>query len=169
MWDAIETAPSSAYASAMATQKKPSSVGKKPAATKKAAPAKPAAKKAASKAPASSGGSVVPAFLKTLQPWQAELVQGVEALVLKAAPGTTSVTKWSHPVFERNGHPFALVKASSKHVLFGFWGGKELVLKDPKGLLEGESLRHVKLIKPEDLNRPELAGFIKEALAFNGA
>lgn len=135
------------------------------------APSKTAPKKAPATrkkpAPILALGSPMAAYEKKLTPWQLDLVQGADALVKKLAPGAVAVIKWGHPVYERNGKPFALVRAAAKHVLFGFWGTVEL--DDPNGLLEGDSLRHLKLKKPADLAVPDLARFIKASIKANGA
>lgn len=53
----------------------------------------------------------------------------------------------------------------SKHVNLGIWGGADL--PDPAGLLEGsgKAHRHVKVRRPDELERPELRALMVEALA----
>jgi hypothetical protein len=144
----------------------------KKAPPKKAAPAKSTAKRPAPKKSASSssapssaaGGSVIEAYARKFPKWAA-IVQAVEALVQKQQPDASAVMKWSHPVFVTADKPFALVRVLGKHVLFGFWGG--LDLDDPKHLLEGVALKHVKLYSLKDLDEPELARFVRDAVKLN--
>jgi len=158
----------------------------KPAA-KKAAATKPAAKKAAAKKPVAKktttsttttakktafpkkedAAASVADYIAGLLPWQREIVVAVEALLKREAPKFTGSIKWGHPVYEQNGKPFALTRAAAKHVLFGFWG-KEAP-PDPRGLLEGESLRHVKLKTVQDVAQPGLVEILRAAIALNKA
>lgn len=132
----------------MATKKKKTATKKAPA---KKTPAKKTAKKATAKKPAtrpakkpastSKAGSVVPEFLKGVPAAQQAVVNAVEAVVLSEVPGATSVIKWGHPVWEKDGKPFALCKALKDYVLLGFWDSKNLVVPGVK--LEGNALKQL--------------------------
>jgi hypothetical protein len=54
-------------------------------------------------------------------------------------------------------------------VSFGFWRGAEL--DDPDGHLEGEGdrMRHLKITGAADLKALPIEGFVKQAIALNGA
>ena len=96
----------------------------------------------------------------------AEVLAQIDAIVRKAAPKATATIKWAQPVYELNG-PFAYMKASSKHVTFGFWRGTEL--SDPKRLLEGdgERMKHVQVASPADVRTTHFAAWVKEAARLN--
>jgi len=96
----------------------------------------------------------------------AEVMTQIDAIVRKAAPKATASIKWAQPVYEHNG-PFAYMKASAKHVTFGFWRGIEL--SDPKRLLEGdgERMKHVKVASPADVRTTQFSAWVKEAVKLN--
>jgi hypothetical protein len=96
----------------------------------------------------------------------AEVLTQIDAIVRKAAPKATATIKWAQPVYELNG-PFAYMKATAKHVTFGFWRGTELT--DPKRLLEGdgERMKHVKVTSPADVRTSQFAAWVKEAVRLN--
>jgi hypothetical protein len=58
---------------------------------------------------------------------------------------------------------FCWLAPFSKHVVFGFYYATEL--PDPAGLLEGTGrlMRHVKIRRPEDLDRPALRDLVVAA------
>ena len=92
----------------------------------------------------------------------------LDTIARKAAPKATATVKWGQPVYEQNG-PVAWMKASAKHVSFGFWRGAQLT--DPKGLLEGsgELMRHIKLGSPADVPKTQIAAWMKEGVKLNEA
>ncbi len=96
----------------------------------------------------------------------AQVLTQIDAIVRKAAPKATATIKWAQPVYELNG-PIAYLKASSKHVTFGFWRGTELA--DPKGLLEGDGdrMKHVKVSSPADVRTAQFTAWVKEAARLN--
>ena len=59
---------------------------------------------------------------------------------------------------------FCYIGAHSEHVNLGLYYGAEIA--DPEGLMEGtgKKLRHVKMRKPEDVNREEIRELIKRSL-----
>ncbi|MDB5221155.1 MAG: hypothetical protein JWO86_9082 [Myxococcaceae bacterium] len=168
----------------MATKKK--SIAKKSAA-KRAAAKKPAAKRTAAKKKAGAKkkastakkpsttkrvspleGASVDEWAKKLTGWQADALAIIRALVTRHAPGATLAMKWGQPVWEHNG-PFAWLRPAAKHVSFGFWRGAEM--NDPEGHLEGEGdrMRHLKMTSAADLKSLPIEGFVKQAVALNGA
>ena len=105
-------------------------------------------------------------YVAGLEEWQAEIVEGVRKVVLKAAPDASEVVKWAQPVYELNG-PFAYIKAFKNNVNFGFWRGIEI--PDPEGILQGsgDKMRHVKLSSLNDIQKEVFEGFVKEAIKLN--
>jgi hypothetical protein len=108
----------------------------------------------------------VEAYIAGLSGWQQDAVALLRAIIKEAAPQAKESIKWAQPVFEANG-PFAYIKAFSNSVNCGFWRGAEL--NDPKALLagEGERMKHIQLRSLEDIKKPELHDFVRQALALN--
>jgi hypothetical protein len=105
-------------------------------------------------------------YVEGLEEWQADIVEGVRRVVLKAAPDTLEVVKWAQPVYESNG-PFAYIKAFKNNVNFGFWRGIDI--PDPDKILQGsgDKMRHVKLTRLNDIQEEVLEVFVKEAIKLN--
>jgi hypothetical protein len=108
----------------------------------------------------------IDAYAKSLGDWRGDVVRELDALVRKAAPGTSGSIKWAQPVYELQG-PFAYVKAFTTAVNFGFWRGADL--SDPDGALEGtgDRMRHVKIRSAEDVDPERFTAWVKEAVALN--
>ena len=108
----------------------------------------------------------VDGYIQGLEPWQAEIVQKVRAIVKKAAPQAQESFKWAQPVYESEG-PFAYIKAFKSAVNFGFWRGVDL--DDARGLLsgDGEKMRHVKLASLDDIDAEQFAAFVHQAVELN--
>ena len=98
--------------------------------------------------------------------WQAEAINSIRQIIREAAPKASESIKWAQPVWEENG-PMMWLKAYKTYVNLGFWRGVELT--DPKGLLEGtgDLMRHVKINSLEDLNKPAITKFAKQAAKLN--
>ena len=98
--------------------------------------------------------------------WQAEAINSIQQIIREAAPKASESIKWAQPVWEENG-PMMWLKAYKTYVNLGFWRGVELT--DPKGLLEGtgDLMRHVKINSLEDLNKPAITKFAKQAAKLN--
>lgn len=113
-------------------------------------------------------GTSVDDWAKKLTGWQADALRIIRALVTRHAPGATLAMKWGQPVWEQNG-PFAWLRPAQKHVSFGFWRGAEM--NDPDGHLEGDGtkMRHLKVTSAADLKSLPIEGFVKQAIALNGA
>jgi hypothetical protein len=105
-------------------------------------------------------------YVEGLEEWQADIVEGVRRVVLKAAPDALEVVKWAQPVYESNG-PFAYIKAFKNNVNFGFWRGIDI--PDPDKILQGsgDKMRHVKLTRLNDIQEEVLEVFVKEAIKLN--
>ena len=105
-------------------------------------------------------------YIAGLEGWKGEVASKVRHIVLEAAPDAKESIKWAQPVYETNG-PFCYMKAFKNSVNFGFWRGVEL--DDPKGLLQGtgDKMRHVKLTGMDDVDKAELAGFVRQAVELN--
>ena len=119
--------------------------------------------------PAASLAAVIAAGLAGKDARLVETVRALRAKVKSLVPGAReTLNPWSMPSFEADG-PFAYFSLAKSHVTFGFLRGT--ALSDPEALLEGtgKNLRHVKLRRPEDVERPALAALIAAAAALNRA
>ena len=99
-----------------------------------------------------------------------ELALGLRAIVLKEAPSACesifrsyALALW-YSFTGRMSESFCYIGVSSNHVNLGFSRGAEL--PDPDGVLEGsgKQMRHIKIRRPEDLERPHLRRFIRESI-----
>jgi hypothetical protein len=91
----------------------------------------------------------------------------LRALVRELVPDVVeTVNPWHMPTFESHG-PMGYFQVGKRHVTFGLL--RATSLPDPHGLLEGtgKDLRHVKLRRIEDLDRPALRELIVAAARLN--
>ncbi len=98
-----------------------------------------------------------------------ELALASRALILDVVPRAVEVV-WPQQKTAGYGtgpkkmtEQFCWLAPYPKHVVFGFYYGTEL--PDPEGLLEGTGrlMRHVKIRRPEDLDRPALRDLVTAA------
>lgn len=98
----------------------------------------------------------------------AELARSACSLIAEHYPGAV-VTVEGNDIGFGSGRGYKglvfTVSPSQRHVTLGFFGGA--ALDDPGGLLEGSGKvhRHVKLHRPDDVQRAELRDLIVAALA----
>jgi hypothetical protein len=105
-------------------------------------------------------------YIEGLPEWQATIAIELRKIVRNAAPEAEERFKWSQPVYEQEG-PFCYFKGFKNSVNFGFWRGVDL--EDPKKLLigSGEKMRHVKITKPEEIDRGAFTNYVKQAVQLN--
>ena len=108
----------------------------------------------------------IEAYAASLPDWGAGVVTAAVETIRAAAPGAVGSIKWAQPVFESDG-PFAYIKAFPRSVSIGFWRGAELA--DPQEALDGngDRMKHVTLRQPDDLDREQLAVWVREAVQLN--
>jgi hypothetical protein len=117
--------------------------------------------------PKRNSASHVDAYIRAKTPTLQPVAVGLRALIKKAAPELTEgVNSWGLPMFDSHG-PFGYFMIGKSHVTFGLYEGTSL--DDPEKLLEGtgKNLRHVKLRRVEDLNRPGLRKLVNSAVRLN--
>jgi hypothetical protein len=117
--------------------------------------------------PKRNSASHVDAYVRAKNPKLRTVAAGLRALVKKAALALKEgVNPWGLPMFDAGG-PFGYFMIGRSHVTFGLYEGTSL--DDPEKLLEGtgKSLRHVKLRRVEDLNRPGFRKLVNFALRLN--
>jgi hypothetical protein len=105
-------------------------------------------------------------FIEAQDDWRGDAAREIDAIVREAAPQAVGSIKWAQPVYEQGG-PFAFLKINKAHLTFGFWRGTELT--DPDGILEGKGdrMKHVKFRSMADIDRDQIAAWVKEAVHLN--
>ncbi len=96
-----------------------------------------------------------------------DVTKAVRALLKKTVKGGEEyVGPWKIPAFDSNG-PLCCFAAGKRHVTFAFLRGA--ALPDPEKLLEGKGkgVRHVKLSRVVDVQRPGVKKLIAEAAKLN--
>jgi Uncharacterized conserved protein len=99
-----------------------------------------------------------------------ELALRLREIVIGEAPDATEIVFRSYTVSiifsytEKWTGSFCYIALATKHVNLGLTEGARL--DDPEGVLEGDGkqMRHIKIKKPEDLNKPYLRKFIRAAM-----
>jgi hypothetical protein len=89
-------------------------------------------------------------------------------LILNASSELEEVYKWSMPNYSYKGL-VCYLQASKKHVNLGFQKGNELEEKDTSNLLQGtgKTMRHIKIVKVEDIKTEEFTSLIQVAMELN--
>ena len=135
---------------------------------------KPATPKAAKQEPASGDKRVVPArsdygapvegFFARQPPALRPIVEGLHALILKAAPDATASLKWGMPFYEVKGGMMCAIGAHKAHVNL-ILSGPPGTYADPEQRLEGEGKtgRHLKIRSVDELPRQEVIGWLRRA------
>jgi hypothetical protein len=100
-----------------------------------------------------------------------QLAERARAAVLAAVPEAVEQVRPNRGYFGyRLRHQFAFVEPQQNHVRVGFPLGA--LLEDPAGLLEEDAsrtLRYVRLLRPADARRAELASLLQRASALHPA
>lgn len=99
------------------------------------------------------------AVLPELRP----LVAAIRNLMRECAPDAREAIGYGMPVY-RGNKVFAWINPTKKDVTLGFSRGTQM--EDRYGLLRGggKGSRHVKMRNLDDVNRPALAYYIKQAV-----
>ncbi|MER5644310.1 DUF1801 domain-containing protein [Streptosporangium sp. NPDC002524] len=103
-------------------------------------------------------------FVETkVQPEHREIVETLRTLMKECAPDATEVISRGSPAWQGR-KILAIVSVSKTHLTFAFTRGAEF--EDSFGLLEGvgKTTRHVKLKKPETVNREALRDYARQAV-----
>lgn len=95
------------------------------------------------------------------------LVMALRSAVLVLAPGVGEEVKYGGLLFSAEGSAFCGVFAYTAHVSLEF--GQGAAMADPAGVLEGagKGRRHIKFREIADLQRFELAAYLKQALVLS--
>ena len=97
-------------------------------------------------------------------PKNRSIIRALRNFVEREAPKLQESVKWGNGCWLKGKAPVAYVYSAPDHVQFGFFGGSRL--KDPKGLLRGEGkyVRHIRLLKPSDIDPSALRALIKQVV-----
>ncbi len=91
------------------------------------------------------------------------VIRALRKFVKRVAPQLQESVKWGNGCWVKGKVPVAYVYSAPDHVQFGFSRGA--ALKDPKKLLQGEGkfVRHIKVLKPADLDARAFAALLRQA------
>lgn len=117
------------------------------------------------KAPAAA--RMVDAYVERRNGGLKPVVDGLRRLLKKTVPKSReAINPWGIPMFDFHG-PLCLIMVGKNYVTLGFPRGTALT--DRTGLLEGtgKNLRHVKVMRVEQLRDANLRQLVLEAAALN--
>ena len=108
-------------------------------------------------------------FVKTrVQPEHRPIVAAVRGLMREHAPDAREAISYGMPTYGQN-KPVAWINASKSGITFGFRQGA--YLEDKYGLLRGvaKHARNVRMKTLDDVNKPALKYYIKQAVKLDKA
>ncbi|MFI5091599.1 MAG: DUF1801 domain-containing protein [Terriglobales bacterium] len=108
-------------------------------------------------------------FVKTkVQPEFRPIVAAVRGLISECAPEARESISYGMPVYGQN-KPVAWINASKSGITLGFRQGVHF--EDKYGLLQGSAkhAKHVRMKTLDDVNRPALKYYIKQAVKLDKA
>jgi hypothetical protein len=112
-------------------------------------------------------GSAVAPFIAELTGETRAIAERLRAIVQREVPAVNEAIKWGMPVYEHHGL-LCYIAPRAKYVGFGFY--KAAGFDDPDGLLQGSGLGgQVKIARAKDIPEARIAGWLKQAVAFNVA
>lgn len=102
-------------------------------------------------------------YLAGQAPRNRSVIRALRKFVKRVAPQLQESVKWGNGCWVKGKVPVAYVYSAPDHVQFGFFRGA--ALKDPKKLLQGEGkfVRHIKVLKPADLDARAFAALLRQA------
>ncbi|WP_169944036.1 DUF1801 domain-containing protein [Microbispora sp. H11081] len=115
------------------------------------------------------GNPDVDEYMKNrLTPEQQEIVTALRELMAECAPDAAEVIKFGSPAWQQK-KILAIISSSKTHITFAFERGAEF--EDAHGLLAGvgKQTRHVKIKKPDQINREALRDYIAQAIKVDSA
>lgn len=105
------------------------------------------------------------AFLVDQSRTNQAILRSLRGLVRRTGLPLEEGVKWGNGCWIGVRGPVAYAHCEPDHVQFGFFSGASL--SDPKGLLEGKGrfIRHVKLVRPGDVDPRPLGALLRQAAA----
>lgn len=103
------------------------------------------------------------AYLMDQTPKNRSIIRALRTFVKRAAPQLQESVKWGNGCWLKGKAPVSYVHSEADYVQFGFFAGA--ALKDPEGLLKGEGrfVRHIKVLKPSDIDEPAFGALLRQA------
>ena len=102
-------------------------------------------------------------YLADQSPGNQVIIRALRRFVERAQPALGEAVKWGNGCWIGGTGPVAYVYSDTGYVQFGFFRGSSL--KDPGRLLEGAGryVRHIKVRRPSDIDRPAFAALLRQA------
>jgi hypothetical protein len=102
-------------------------------------------------------------YLADQGPKNRAIIRALRKFVKREAPQLQESVKWGNGCWVKGGVPVSYVYSAPGYVQFGFFRGA--ALKDPKGLLRGEGkfVRHIKVLKPSEIDASAFRALLKQA------
>jgi hypothetical protein len=99
-----------------------------------------------------------------------KITDALRKIILDSSPKLIEEYKWSMPNYSYNGL-VCYLQASKKHVNLGFHKGNELIESDTDTRLQGtgKTMRHIKIMKMEEIQPEAFAALIQKAVILNEA
>ncbi len=117
--------------------------------------------------PKSDGDAGVQAYIASMEPWQAAIAKGVDALVVKHVPGVRKAVRWHCPLYGVEGQGWFLAFAAFQyHIKFSFFKGTSLKPVPPIG--QYRDVRSLDVRESDKLDEKQLATWIKQAASIPG-
>jgi len=103
-------------------------------------------------------------YLADQAPRNRSIIRALRTFVKRVAPQLQESVKWGNGCWLDGKTPVAYVYSAPDHVHFGFVRGS--ALKDPKGLLQGNSqyVRHIKVFKRAEINERAFGALLRQAM-----
>jgi hypothetical protein len=97
-----------------------------------------------------------------------KITEALRTIILDASPELIEEYKWSMPNYSYNGL-VCYLQTAKKHVNLGFQKGNELEEMDSNKLLQGtgKTMRHIRIVKMEEIQPEAFTTLIQAALVLN--
>lgn len=107
-------------------------------------------------------------FIMNLPNGIQDITNTLRKVILNSSPKLVEEFKWAMPNYSYKGL-VCYLQTAQKHVNFGFQKGNELQEKDINNLLKGtgKNMRHIKIMKLEDIKQEAFTSLILEAMELN--
>ena len=99
-------------------------------------------------------------YIKAAPEDHQHIMEELRSLINKAVPGVKENFKWGRPVFS-TVKDFAYLKAAKAYVTLGFFDFSKLEDRDEVLEGTGKDMRHIKIKKLSDIDKPLLTKWFK--------
>jgi hypothetical protein len=104
-------------------------------------------------------------ILARFEPEQKAMAQKLRSIVKATLPDATETVRRGVITYVLNGKDFARIHLFKDHVDLGLLVGTKLDAKLLQGKGKGKDIRHVKVVSLKNINEPEIARLLREAVA----